>query len=123
MANKTKREYFAEIRELVIDNAELVAFVDHEVAQLDKKKNAERKPTATQLENIGFKNDILVALADADKPVNIKELVALVPALDGLTNQRIARLLTDLRKAKKGARTVVGKTPHYALGAEEDVEA
>lgn len=123
MANKTKREYFAEIRELVIDNPELVEFVDHEVALLDKKKNAERKPTDTQLENIGFKNDILVALADAEKPVNIKELIVLVPALDGLTNQRIARLLADLRKAKKVARTYVGKTPHYALGAEEDVEA
>ena len=33
MANKkvTKREYFAQLREVVIDRPELVAFIDHEV--------------------------------------------------------------------------------------------
>ena len=37
MANKkTKREFFGEIREIVKENTELVAFIDHELELLDK---------------------------------------------------------------------------------------
>ena len=38
----TKREMFAEIRKIVADNAEMVAFIDHEVELLDKKKSGSR---------------------------------------------------------------------------------
>lgn len=115
MANKTKKEYFAEIRAIVIDNPELVAFVDHQVDLLDKKSATPRKPTATQLENIGFKNDILIFLTDADKPMNIKEIQNGIPALADKSNQRIARLLTDLVNAEKVVRTVVKGTPYFAI--------
>ena len=33
----TKREMYAEIRKAVADNADMVAFIDHEVELLDKK--------------------------------------------------------------------------------------
>ena len=91
--NKTKREYFAEIRAIVIDNPDLVAFVDHQVDLLDKKSATPRKPTATQLEKI--QNGI--------------------PALADLSNQRIARLLTDLVSAEKVVRTKVKQTPYFAI--------
>lgn len=112
---KTKKEYFAEIRAIIIDNADLVGFVDREVAQLEKKSATPRKPTATQLENIGFKNDILIFLTDAEKPMNIKEIQNGIPALADKSNQRVARLVTDLVSAKKVVRTVVKGTPYFAI--------
>ena len=48
MANKkTKREFYGELRELVGGNAELVAFIDHELELLDKKSSS-KTPTKTQ---------------------------------------------------------------------------
>ena len=35
----TKRDYFAQLKEIVKDNAELVAFIDHELELLNKKAN------------------------------------------------------------------------------------
>ena len=59
MANKkTKREYFAELRMLATGNAELIAFIDHEIELLNKKNSAERKPTANQLDNVKIKKII-----------------------------------------------------------------
>ena len=56
MANKkTKREHFAELRMLATGNAELIAFIDHEVELLNKKNSAERKPTINQLDNLKIK--------------------------------------------------------------------
>lgn len=114
----TKREMFAEIRAMVIDNAEMVAFIDHEIELLDRKSNGTRKPTKTQVENDGFKADILTALAEADAPLTIKELCAVCPSIEGLTNQRITHLLTDLRKDGRVARSYVKKVPYFSLGNE-----
>jgi hypothetical protein len=123
MANKTKRDYFNELRAIAIDNADLVAFIDHELELLANKKNVVRKPTATQLENADLKAKILVFLAEAEEPLPIKAIQAGVPALAELSNQRMARLLTDLRTEGKVARTYVKKVAHFALGAEEAEEA
>ena len=115
----TKKEMFAEIRKVVADNAEMVAFIDHEIELLNKKSSSSRKPTKTQVDNEGFKADILSALADADKAVTIKELCVLCPSIAGLTNQRITHLLTDLRKDGKVTRTYIKKVAYFALGSEE----
>lgn len=116
----TKREMFAEIRNLVSDNAEMVAFIDREIELLNRKASSPRKPTATQVENAGFKENILEALESADKPVSIRELCEICPSLEGLTNQRITHLLTDLRKAGKVARNYVKKVAYFSLGSEEE---
>ena len=118
----TKKEMFAEIRKAVVDNAEMVAFIDHEIELLNKKSSSSRKPTKTQVENEGFKTDILSALAEADKAVTIKELCVLCPSVSGLTNQRITHMLTDLRKNGKVARTYVKKVAYFSLGSEESEE-
>jgi DNA-binding HxlR family transcriptional regulator len=103
------------IRNIVIDNADMVAFIDHEIELLDKKSSASRKPTKTQVENDGFKAEILTYLAEADAPKTIKELQSEVASIEGLTNQRITHMLTDLVKAGLLTKTYVKKTPYYAI--------
>ena len=113
----TKREMFAEIRNAVIDNAEMVAFIDHEIELLNRKSASPKKPTKTQMENDAFKAVIVDYLADVDAPKTIKELQVEIAELDGLTNQRITHMLTDLVKVGKLTKEYVKKTPYYSIAA------
>ena len=111
----TKREMFVAIREIVADNAEMVAFIDHEIELLNRKASSARKPTKTQIENEAFKADIVAYLTEADMPKAIKELQAEVASIAELTNQRITHMLTDLVKAEVLKKEYVKKTPYYSV--------
>ena len=111
----TKREMFNEILTVVADNAEMVEFINHEIELLNRKSSAVRKPTKNQLENEGFKADIVDYLKDADAPKTIKELQIAIPSLADLTNQRITHMLTDLVKAETLTKNYVKKTPYYSV--------
>ena len=111
----TKREMYNAILTVVADNDEMVAFINHEIELLDRKANSIRKPTATQIENDGFKAEIVAFLATADEPKTIKELQAEIPSISGLTNQRITHMLTDLVKGGTLAKEYVKKTPYYSV--------
>ena len=111
----TKREMFTAIRTVVADNAEMAEFINHEIELLNRKSSAVRKPTKNQLENEGFKADIVDYLKDADAPKTIKELQTAIPSLADLTNQRITHLLTDLVKAETLTKNYVKKTPYYSV--------
>ena len=111
----TKREMFNEIRNLVIDNEEMVNFIDHEIELLDRKANSVKKPTKTQVENDGFKATIVAYLATADAPKTIKELQSEIAEISSLTNQRITHMLTDLVKAGTLSKEYVKKTPYFSI--------
>ena len=97
----TKKEMYMEIRNAVADNADMVAFIDHEVELLDRKANAVRKPTQTQVDNEKYKDKIVDYLTEVDTMKTISELQAGIPEIAGLKNQRISHLLKALRKEKK----------------------
>ena len=119
----TKIEMYKSIREAVAANSEMVEFIDHEIELLTKKSQTPRKPTVTQMENEAFKAELLSFLVAADTPKTIKEIMANVDGLSGLSNQRITHLLTALRKAGDVKRTVVKKVPYYECGVEEGYAA
>lgn len=106
----TKRESFNAIRSIVIDNAELVAFIDHELELLDKKNSAPRKPTAKQMDNENFKSDILGYLST--EPKTITEIMSEV-FHDELTNQRVTALVSALAKDGKVVRIVEGRKAKF----------
>lgn len=111
----TKREMFTEIRKIVADNAEMVAFIDHEIELLDRKSSSPKKPTKTQIENDAYKAEIIAYLTGAEAPQNIKTIQAEIPSIGGLTNQRITHMLTDLVKAGTLTKEYVKKTPYYSV--------
>ena len=111
----TKKEMFAAIREVVISNEEMVAFIDHEIELLNKKSSSPKKPTKTQLENDTYKATIVAYLTTVDSPKTIKEMQAEIAEISGLTNQRITHMLTDLVKAGTLTKTYVRKTPYYTI--------
>jgi hypothetical protein len=118
----TKREMFNLIATVNADNQEIVDFCNHEIELLDNKKTSPRKPTKNQLENVQFKQDILDVLMVADAPMSIKELMVACESIADLSNQRITRLLTDLRKDGKVYRTSIKKVAHFGYGAEQEGE-
>jgi hypothetical protein len=65
-------------------------------ASIDKKNSAERKPTATQTENVGLKSAILAGM-ESGKAYTIGDLMKEIPALADLTNQRVSALVRQLK--------------------------
>ena len=110
----TKREMFNAIREAVIENKEMVAFIDHEIELLNKK-SVSRKPTKTQVENETFKADIVAYLAVTDRARTIREMQSDVVSLSTLSNQKITHLLIALIKEGKVVRTEIKRVAYYAL--------
>lgn len=89
MANKiTKKEMFTMIKAQVKDNAEMVAFIDHEIELLDKKAS-NKKATKTQEANIGIKATILAVLKGAKLILLLKCRVLLL----NLASYQIRRCL------------------------------
>ena len=94
----TKKEMFAQIREAVADNADMVAFIDHEIELLNKKSGS-KKPTATQVANEGIKDAILGVLGT--EGMTVSEVLASSDEFAGLSNQKISALLKQLKDEGK----------------------
>ena len=124
MSNKiTKRESFKMIIEVLENNdrADLVEVMNHEIELLDKKK-ASGKMTKTQTENVGIKEIILQALATANEPMTITDLlknnIELYDATAG-SNQKVSALMTQLKKENKVVRTTNGKKALFSIAEGE----
>ena len=124
MATKkmTKKEMFAEIIKMMngetssVTEKEVIEFAEHEIELLNKKSSSgSGKPTKTQVENEGYKEVILEALATADKPMTISELMEYAEGLAGLKNQRVSALMTQLKNAGKVIRTEEKKKAYFSL--------
>lgn len=111
----TKKEMFTEIRKVVANNEEMVEFIGHEIELLERKSNSSKKPTKTQIENGGFKAEIVAYLTEVNTPKTIKELQAEIPSISGLTNQRVTHMLSSLVKAGTLTKEYVKKTPYYSI--------
>ena len=78
-------------------NPEATAKLSKMIEQLDKKNASPKKLTAKQVANEGVKSDILAFLADnADSGYTVSDLLKLVPALEGDSNQHASALLRAL---------------------------
>lgn len=63
--------------------------------QLAKKSSGERKPTATQKENVGFK-DVIAMTLEAEKNYTVTDIMKSVPEVANLSNQRVSALVRQL---------------------------
>lgn len=119
----TKLELFKSIRNFIETAADLpdedrdvfIEGLDNEINLLIRKASTPRKPTATQLENMSLKAEILAHLTAADTLKSISDLQKEIPSLSELSNQRITHLLTDLVKEEKIVKEYNKKTPFYAV--------
>ena len=124
MATKkiTKKDMFNEIikmmngEQMSVSAQAVIDFANHEIELLNKKSSSSSgKPTKTQIENEGYKEVILEALATADKPMTISEIMEYADGLAGLKNQRVSALMTQLKNAGKVIRTEEKKKAYFSL--------
>lgn len=119
----TKRENFGKVLEYVKDNAELVAFINHEIELLDKK-SASKGSSKTQKENIELKDVIYNELAKCEKPITVtdlmkgSEIITNYTLEDGrpLSNQKVSAILKMLvDNDKTVVRTTDKKKTFFAV--------
>jgi len=113
----TKREMFTEIRKVVVDNADMVAFIDHELELLDKKRTS-KKPNKKQIENNLLREEILKTLVEIGDRMTITELIQACPALEGFANQKVSALLAPMVKEGKVKRIVEKKVTYFQIETE-----
>ena len=118
MTKITKAQMFGMIKNVegVKENADMVAFIDHEL-ELIAKKSANKKPTKTQEENENIKVDILDNLSE--NGVTVSELQTKSTLLGSLSNQRVSALLRQLIDAGKVVKTVDKKKAYFSLAVAE----
>lgn len=121
MTNKvTIREQYEAVREVLV-NAErddLVEFIDGRITQTIKKNSTPRKQTPKQIENDGFKADIL-AWMDAGVSYTAADIHDGVPSIvaAGISPNRVSALLTQLKDDGAVAATMEKRKNYYQLSA------
>jgi len=107
----TKVEMFEAIKAVVVDNAEMVDFINHEI-ELVQKRNSRKssKPTKKQTENLAIKEAIKDMLANAEgmTATEVATAVNVSPA-------KATALLTQLVKAEEIKRTVEKKVARFSI--------
>lgn len=92
----TKKDRFNALLEMaeVRMDADMVAFITHEIELLDRKNSGERKPSKTQQENEGLK-EIVLSVA-SEEPMTVSDFIKAHVDLCGLSNQKVAALVKAL---------------------------
>lgn len=124
MENKkiTKKEYFAQLREIVADKPELVAFIDHEVELLNKK-SVKGGTTKTQKENEVVATMLIEELAKVNKPITITDLMNASETIanyrlengNALSNQKISAIFKQLVENKTLVRVIDKKKSYFSI--------
>lgn len=79
-----------------------------------KKASAERKPTATQTENEGFKAEILAYLGTVER-ATITEIMKAVPSVGALSNQRASAVVRQMVLAGAVVRVEDKRKAYFSL--------
>lgn len=110
----TKVEMFNAIKEVVANNEEMVAFIEHEI-ELLQKKSANKKPTKTQEENKSLKNEILSVLSD--EGMTVTEIQKKSEILGEVSNQKVSALLRQLVEVGAVEKTTEKKKSFFSRPA------
>lgn len=111
----TKKDRFNQLLEIpaVQADAEMVAFIEHEIELLSNKNKADnKKPTAKQLENEALKVELLNYM-EANTLYTISDFQKQVEACADLSNQKIAAVLRQMKDNDKTVEKVEDKRKVY----------
>ena len=131
MANsnkKTLKDYFAELRTLAENSnrSDLVEFINGRIEQIEKKNKSasgDRKPTAKQVENAGYKQaimDFLPVATDDFYGWTVAEINKNVPCCvkGGFSSSKTTSLVTQMFKAGLIVRNEVKGRAYFSAKAE-----
>lgn len=84
------------------------------IQSLDNKANSPKKPTKVQQENEILKQAIVETL-EGQPPKTVSEIMTLVDALAGMSNQKVASLVRQMVDADVLVRTKEKRKAYFAL--------
>ena len=105
----------------VKENKEVYDKLDALKASIAKKNSAERKPTATQKANEGYKIAILEFM-EVGKKYTITDLMKEVVELADLSNQRVSALVRQLKEEELVERTEEKRKAYFSKKVVTDKE-
>lgn len=116
---KTNKEFFGEVVAIgkAQGNAELVAWAEEKIKALENKA-ANRKPTKTQKENEGVKDEIVATLRNAKEPFTVTQILAKGNFPEGTSNQKVTALLRQLIEAGEVVKTTDKKKSFFTAKGE-----
>ena len=117
----TKKEMFGFIASAMNDNADVVAFCNHEIELLEKKASKSGQ-TKTQKENAILIESVFSSLATVGKPVTITELQTEVVEMSNYSNQKLSALLKKLVDCGRVVKTIDKKKSYFSVVADEDTD-
>ena len=107
----------------VLGNCEVPADVKAKLEkmreQFVKKNSAERKPTANQVENQGYKADILAYLGTVER-ATITDLMKAIPSLAELSNQRVSAIVRQLKEDGIVTRVEIKRKAYFSLAVTKE---
>lgn len=110
----TKKQMFTGLLAMPGLSEEQKAFIQHEIELLEKKNSGEKKPTATQVANEALKVAMVEGM-EANRLYTVTELIKEIPALAGLTNQKVSPLANQLVEEGKLTKTVEKRRSYFSL--------
>ena len=100
---KTKREYFEELKTIVANDADLVAFIDAEIARIDNRNvKAKEKRAEKAAEGDALRDAVKEAIVNADGVITPEEVAAVIAAngdFEDVTKSKVTYRATQLVKA------------------------
>lgn len=112
----TKKEMFAAIIANHNLTEEEKAFLNHEIALLEKKAGKDRKPTANQLANVKIKEEIVSILAGVEHMTCTEIAKALQPNhKEDISVNKVSALMTQLIESKEVVKTVEKRKSYFSL--------
>lgn len=103
----------------VEDNKEVYEKLEALKESISKKNSAERKPTATQKANEGYKEAIL-SFMEVGKKYTISELMKSVIEIADLSNQRVSALVRQLKESGLVERTEEKRKAYFSKVVTEN---
>ena len=117
MKKMTKKDRFNQLLEIpaVQANAELVAFIEHELELLSRKSssNGEKNPTAKQAENEALK-DAIYNNMEENRLYSITEMQKEFAECAELSNQKMSALLRLMIEEKRVERIVDKRKTYFS---------
>lgn len=95
---KTERDFYNEIKELLVAREDIVEFCEKKIKQLDKKKEgSSEKAKEKAIEREQNKKVILQVLTEKNDWMSLKDIMSANDLTKDMSNQKITNLLTELK--------------------------
>ena len=114
----TKRDRYNDLLTLIpTDRSDLIDFIKHELELLDKKNNAEKKPTKAQQEATALADLVVEIMQGATEALTVSDIQALDERISPATysNQKIAAVMRRLATEGRVVKVEAGRKSLFKL--------